>query len=391
MNALSQVDKTFFRLCRPLLWQVLDLRKMSTAALAELWNSRFLTEMSLKDLIRQVKSEVAVFQKPLPCFPIHTMELPEVKRLSYVRNILQDISDAQIHTLELEVILAGSLIGESSLTCSNPSTSNLIGTLSRFKNVKDFRIVSRVPLHFPENLIVKTIVNMKNLTSFSAHNVGYQDPLSSGRGVARNHSDNAAGSEKDETGNIVRHSESILADSLSQLKGLKTLKMYDSTCVDHLWGELMWQPQLTEIVLQRCPNLSDFSLQRFSQQFSLSLKRMDISTIGISERLQIQLGLPGFLWNMTQSDSKISFRSLRRLRLVGTDMTELTLRSFQDSPRLKRIIIDSPNVRAETLGRSIESWSLIKEVNCRVRGGPGSLDMIVNCSRRGIELNESFY
>jgi hypothetical protein len=254
--------------------------------------------------------------------------------------------------------------------------------------VKKFHIASPISLSLPQNLLVQTVVNMKFLTSFSADNIGYEETMPPHSETPRGVVTRQEGESDDQT---QQPPSTTLVGFLSNLKCLKSLRMYDSLCVDHTWSEMTWQSPLTEIVLLRCPNLSSLSLQRLSKNFYLSLRTMEVSTIGVSEIEQIQTNSPGYLWEILQRQNTVTFKKLRSLKLVGVNMGEHLLKFFHDSPKLRRVVIDSPNIRAQTLFKSLEKWPSLRDLDCRIRGGTGSLDLILYCLTRGVLLDESFY
>ncbi|PLW56359.1 hypothetical protein PCANC_03398 [Puccinia coronata f. sp. avenae] len=391
IRAISQIDRTFFMLCRPALWKVLDLRRLPTAALGDFYgDSETLTRRYLRNLVQDLKTGVMIFRHPSRELTTVVEEQPAaLERFLQVEKILcHEINPLRINTLEIELVLVGEWLDGYVPTCSHPLTARVLLSLSSLKNVQKFHIVSPVSLSLPENLLVQMVINMKNISSFTADNVGYEEITT-------------ASTEDTRTGET-QHDEGAdtppqkpkatkLIEFLSDLKTLKILHMYDCLCVDYVWSEISWKSSLREIVLWRCPNLSHVALQRLSGQFSEGLKRIEVCTIGISEVEQIERNSPGYLWEMMQREHVSSFKSLRTLKLAGINMTEHLLRSFQDVPRLTRLDIDSPNIRAQSLFKFISKAPRLATLNCRVRGGAGSLDMIMHCLGRGVLLDESFY
>ncbi|OAV95839.1 hypothetical protein PTTG_12634 [Puccinia triticina 1-1 BBBD Race 1] len=392
IRTISQLDRVFFALCRPVLWKVFDLRKIPTTALGGFHGSETLTKKYLRTFTRDIKTEVVVFQQPFRELIVmdDCKQPPEFDRFFHIERILKEIDPAaMIDTFDLELVLNGRLLDGFLPTCSHPLTARLLTSFAHLKNVKHFRIVSPISFSLPENLLVQTIINMKILTSFSAENIGYEEATSHPENLGIKTGNSQERVTDDQT---KQPTTTKLVEFLSNLKCLKSLRMYDSICVDHLWSEMTWQSSLREIVLRRCPNLSSLSLQRLSKKFHLSLRTVDVSTIGISEVEQIQTNYaPGYLWEILQRENTISFKKLRALKLVGINMGEHLLRSFQDSPKLRRVEIDSPNIRAQTLFNSIQQWPLLRELNCRIRGGSGSLDLIMYCLTQKVLLDESFY
>ncbi|KAA1068472.1 hypothetical protein PGTUg99_024557 [Puccinia graminis f. sp. tritici] len=416
IKAISQLDRAFFGLCRPILWkvstrikflaptfpatvelmrlarrwdgiqpQVLDLRMIPTAALSAFHGSETLTKKYIQTFVREIKTEVMIVQQPVTV--MEAKEPSEFERFFQIEKVLRESNPANIDTLELELVLVGRLLDGYVPTCSHPLTARPLLNLSRLKNVKKFHIASPISLSLPQNLLVQAVVNMKVLTSFSADNIGYEEtvphPETLGGIVTRQEGETGDQSQEPPT--------TTLVGFLSNLKCLKSLKMYDSLCVDHTWSEMAWQSPLAEIVLLRCPNLSSLSLQRLSKNFNLSLRAMEVSTIGISEIEQIQTNSPGYLWEILQRQNTITFKKLRSLKLVGVNMGEHLLKFFHDSPKLRRVVIDSPNIRAQTLFKSLEKWPSLRDLDCRIRGGTGSLDLIMYCLTQGVFLDESFY
>ncbi|POW04760.1 hypothetical protein PSHT_11110 [Puccinia striiformis] len=96
-------------------------------------------------------------------------------------------------------------------------------------------------------------------------------------------------------------------------------------------------------------------------------------------------------WEIIQHETLISFKKLSSIKLVGINMGEHFLKSFQDSPGLRKVQIDSPNIRVQTLFELLRKWPLLRKINCRVRGGQGSLDLILYCFTHKIVLDECFY
>ncbi|KAA1131011.1 hypothetical protein PGTUg99_025271 [Puccinia graminis f. sp. tritici] len=388
IRAISQLDRAFFGLCRPILWKVLDLRMIPTAALSAFHGFETLTKKYIQTFVREIKTEVMIVQQPFREVTVMEAKEPsEFERFFQIEKVLRESNPVNIDTLELELVLVGRMLDGYVPTCSHPLTARPLLNLSRLKNVKKFHIASPISLSLPQNLLVQTVVNMKVLTSFSADNIGYEEtvphPETLGGIVTRQEGETGDQSQEPPT--------STLVGFLSNLKCLKSLKMYDSLCVDHTWSEMAWQSPLAEIVLLRCPNLSSLSLQRLSKNFNLSLRAMEVSTIGISEIEQIQTNSPGYLWEILQRQNTITFKKLRSLKLVGVNMGEHLLKFFHDSPKLRRVVIDSPNIRAQTLFKSLEKWPSLRDLDCRIRGGTGSLDLIMYCLTQGVFLDESFY
>ncbi|KAH9461121.1 hypothetical protein Pst134EA_017431 [Puccinia striiformis f. sp. tritici] len=382
-RTISQVDRTFFGICRPILWKILDLRKIPTAALSDFHGAETLTTRYLQAFVREIKTEVMILRQPFG----EDIQEPEFERFAHMEKILHETDPARIYTLKVELVLIGRFLEGYLPTCSHPLTARLLSTLSRLKNVKHFQIVSPASLSVPQNMLVYTVINMKTLTSFSAENIGYEEPMTQTERLETL----ARAQEGENDSQLQQPTPRSLVEFLPELKCLKSLRMYNSLCVDHRWSEASWQSPLTGLVVRRCPNLSSIAMQRFLKKFYLSLEKMDVSIIGISEMEQIQTNSSGYTWEIIQHETLISFKKLSSIKLVGINMGEHFLKSFQDSPGLRKVEIDSPNIRVQTLFELLRKWPLLRKINCRVRGGQGSLDLILYCFTHKIVLDECFY
>ncbi|KAG0150722.1 hypothetical protein CROQUDRAFT_676496 [Cronartium quercuum f. sp. fusiforme G11] len=92
-----------------------------------------------------------------------------------------------------------------------------------------------------------------------------------------------------------------------------------------------------------------------------------------------------------QITKEFSFPLLSSLEISGFSQEEDILTIFKKSPLLKTGIFNSPNIRVSTVTKLIKGWSNLSFLDVNVRGGGGSIDLILYCSRKGIQLDEAFY
>lgn len=402
VRAISQLDSTFFSLCRPILWKVLDLRKLPTSALSGFHEGgeggERLSRKYLRTLVQHVKTEVIIFHEPLQeedelrrtvGEPPQARRRGELARFLELETVLcEDMEDpGRIGVLELELVLRGKWFDGYTPTCTHPLARRLFAQLARFANVRLFNLVCPVSLSVPENLLVDCLQNMALLTSLAADNISYAE--------ARAHAREADDQEHPAK---PRPPLRRLAACLAELKSLRSLRMFDSVCVDDVWSEMRWQTPLAEMELVRCGNLSSLGVQRLAEKFGGTLGRLRVWTVGQSEREQIESHQMSsgsstslYRWEILQRDRRPCFPNLRSLALVGTHIPEQLLRSFQHSPRLASLRIDSPAIRANALFTFIRNSKRLRSLNSRVRGGPGSIDVIMYCLSHAILLDESFY
>lgn len=385
--------------------QVLDLRKLPTTALSDFHDitegCETLSRKYLRTMVEQVKTEVIIFHEPLVEHEEQMTVGPnsrraELERFLQLELVLsQDMDPRQIEVLELELVLRGEWLDGYTPTCTHPLSRRLFSHLSRFTNVKIFNIVCPVSLSIPENLLVETLRNMNVLSSLAADNISYREE---GRAPGEAELGTDDDEEQRHHHQLKRAPRSRLAECLAELKSLRSLRMYDSLCVDDVWSEIQWQTPIAEMELVRCVNLSSLAMQRFTRQFEERLGRMTMCTMGQSEREQIESESmmstsesSVYLWELLQRENRPFFQNLRSLKLVGINMCEHLLKSFQHSPRLVTLHVDSPIIRAKALLSFIRHAKRLRALNCRVRGGPGSLDVIMYCLSHAILLDESFY
>ncbi|EGF98742.1 uncharacterized protein MELLADRAFT_113300 [Melampsora larici-populina 98AG31] len=109
------------------------------------------------------------------------------------------------------------------------------------------------------------------------------------------------------------------------------------------------------------------------------------------ELLHAELGPSDTDTDTTIHPEEFIFTQLTHLVLSGFSLEEDVLFLFKSCPLVMNASIHSPNIRAHSVTSLIKYWPQLSTLDVNVRGGKGSIDLILYCSRNGIQLDEAFY
>lgn len=313
----------------------------------------------------------------------HKELLEEQRRpFRWVRNVNQTLNEAAKCTCitKVQMKLCGIPQLEDSLQPIAPHqmTCETLECISKLKSVESLGINTVVPLRIPEGMVLKAIRNMKYLQSVSLQNISHQQ-----ESVAQIHIKN------DNQNNDV-HCQADLGGFLSGLQDLIVLRMANCNCVDKRWGEVEWRSRsISTVSFNHCLALSSKTLKSILKQFQPSLRNLEYCHVKVPEIDRPRF--PTEPLDIIIPSQKLTFPQLEILKLSGFSLDEQVIKIFEYSPKLSIAKINSPNIRAQMLAATLKHWGKLCFLESNVRGGPGSMDLILYCGRKGINLDEAFY
>ncbi|KAH9824797.1 hypothetical protein DFH28DRAFT_941755 [Melampsora americana] len=184
-----------------------------------------------------------------------------------------------------------------------------------------------------------------------------------------------------------------LGQYLVQSSNLKQLSLTNADCVDQSWSMLPWKStKIESLNFRNCLHLSPKCFKSILKKLQHSLRYCVYSHVRSSELEILQAELQVELTQIQPLPSEeFIFTQLTHLALSGFSLEEDVLSAFKNCPLVNNAIIHSPNIRAHSVTSMIKSWSKLSNLNVNVRGGNGSMDLILHCFRKHIQLDEAFY
>lgn len=313
--------------------------------------------------------------------------------LKWVEQVMQTLEtlakSTTIKKIELNLAFLPPVQDSTRPIVHHPLTQQTLDCISKFQNLNTFCITTDTHLKVPEDMVLRAIRQMTRLESISLDNISKRCEATNFvyLGSTQLHSQQI--NSTDQSGRCKEHG---LGQYLSQSSTLKDLSLTNSDCVDQNWSRLPWEStKIDSINFRNCLHLSPKCFQSMLKKLQHTLKYCVYFHTRSSELelLHTELG-------PTDTDTSIPpeeffFTQLTHLVLSGFSLEEDILFLFKECPLVMNAIIHSPNIRAHSVTSLIKSWPQLSTLDVNVRGGKGSMDLILHCSKNGIQLDEAFY
>ncbi|KAH9443320.1 hypothetical protein H4Q26_016125 [Puccinia striiformis f. sp. tritici PST-130] len=287
--ALSLVDRTFYEICRPFIWQTLDLEDFDLSKLRRLRNEALSRHA---DYVRRIWWRVSTTELDTyePDSWMNATEEEEDQEESKeegreegevtkreTKNSKAQEWDESSRSIELLEILnmctkITSLDIDLSPTPINPiteefklsqydPTSKFIHPIARLTQLTSIALTAPSEgIPFTERFIVKLIKDMNELQSFTCCSIDAEYP-------------------DFEHSNSISECKSPLGIHLSKLVHLKELDLDSVDCLDLSWCLLDWIPHLEGLAIDDCCRTSFKFIHEFTHKFSDSLYSLELSDV----------------------------------------------------------------------------------------------------------------
>lgn len=371
IHALSLVDRTFYEICRPFIWQSLDLERFDLAKLQKL-RSDVISRQS--EYIKRIWWRVS------------TAELEEYESDGWTECEKQDIKDSRqwdeeprstelLGILEscknltnLDIDLRPVELDDQQNFIIDPdeATSKFLVPLSQLRNLTLIGLTA--PSNgkpFSEKFLVRLMKDMVHLQNFTCSFIEAQSP-------------------NFELSNSISTCQSPLAFQLASLSSLKELELDQADCFDLSWSRIEWQGSLENISLDDCPRTSIKALHEFCSKFSSTLTSLELTDV--PRDLEDDQG------DMRPSAELENYQfNLSRLRTlsISNELPIQFLKSFQDSKSIELIELTINSLMSYSdleglVGNNQLAWPKLERFII-------SFNPSTNLTRGEIEALELFY
>ncbi|KAH9455120.1 hypothetical protein MJO29_011917 [Puccinia striiformis f. sp. tritici] len=392
--ALSLTDRTFYEICRPLVWHTLDLKEFHLSKLRSLTtgglprNAEHVRKMwwrtavhGLEDLYPDFREELGANDEARK-----TQDWNEKSRSTEILTILEMCTKIKSLDLDLRPTELDKRTGEFTID-ENETTSKFFYPISKLTQLTSIALTS--PLFaddcFNEQFMVRLIRDMSDLESFKCNGVDAVTP-------------------DFEPFSSALPCESPLGLHLSKLRYLKELYLKQSDCFDFTWSQIEWAGNLEKLTFDGCTRNPLRTLHAFCQKFSKSLRYLKLDYLEYEEDVYttvLQPAREGPLSEIKSGKYKLDLPELTTLSIT-TELPVDLLEHFADCKNIKAIeLAINPSISASdikkilrpTYSTTITSslWPKLEKLKVKINMNsdisPDELDAIESLYlRKGVAL-----
>ncbi|WAQ93374.1 hypothetical protein PtA15_18A434 [Puccinia triticina] len=355
IHALSLVDRSFYEICRPFIWQTLDLENFALSKLRDLrtevlprhaecvrriWWRVDIAELETYEPESWMSGteEERVAQRPT--------EWGEEGRSVELLEILKMCTKAT--SLDVDLKPARQSLDEHQEFIIEPGhpTAKFLQPISQMTLLTTIALTAPSDgFPFTEPFLVRLIRDMAGLQSFTCCSIEAHAP-------------------DIEHSSSITVCESPLALHLSKLDSLKELDLDQADCFDLSWSTIDWAGALENLALDDCCRVSLTALHSFCMKFSKSLASIELSDVPYDPEV-FDGGLPTrTISELETGRFRFKLPELTTLS-ISSDLPIIFLEAFEDCKKIKLLELAlNPSITATEVERLInpDSWPLLEKV-----------------------------
>ncbi|KNZ49264.1 hypothetical protein VP01_510g1 [Puccinia sorghi] len=357
IHSLALVDRTFYEICRPFIWQTLDLENDDLSKL-KLLRTGVLTRQA--DYVRRIWWRVSMTEldeyepegwmganeEKNPSQTTH--EWDESARSSELLEILKMCTK----TIDLDVDLRPAALDEHQQFIIQPlePTSKFLEPITQLTQLTSISLTapSNGP-PFSEPFLVRLIKDMVHLKSFTCCLINAEAP-------------------DFENSNSITVCESPLALHLSRLSSLKEIDLHQADCFDLSWSTIEWAASLP-------------ALQAFCQKFASTLCTLELTDVPYDQGIFESGEATRTIRELGTGDYRFELPRLTTLS-ISNELPMAFLESFRECKNLKLFeLAPSPSITTTDIERltSSDFWPLLEKVTIATANSalsPGQLEAL---------------
>ncbi|KAG0145324.1 hypothetical protein CROQUDRAFT_658761 [Cronartium quercuum f. sp. fusiforme G11] len=175
-----------------------------------------------------------------------------------------------------------------------------------------------------------------------------------------------------------RYEVEMLGKRLGRLSRLKVIELTNCPSINSWWDNERWTGPIQSLKLCNCSGLSSEMLAVTLRQLGTRLEHLELFNCITPDNGKClgQIQMP-YLRSMQLAVSPLP-RNLMDALVIG-------------APQLSRLTLISNYTTPVEILDYLRSWPRLNQLKCKLKGGEGSLDLIIHCFHRQIDLEESFY
>ncbi|KAH9455117.1 hypothetical protein Pst134EA_022593 [Puccinia striiformis f. sp. tritici] len=340
--ALSLIDRIFYEICRPLVWQTLDLKEFHLSKLRSLTtgglprNAEYVRKMWWRTAVHELEDLYPEFREELGANDEarKTQDWNEKSRSTEILRILEMCTKITSLDLDLRPTELDKRTGEFTID-ENETTSKFFYPISKLTQLTSIALTSPLLANncFTEQFVVRLIRDMSDLESFKCHGVDAVTP-------------------DFEPFNWAVPCESPLGLHLSKLKSLKELYLKQLDCFDSTWSKIEWAGNLEKLTFDGCIRNPLRTLHAFCQKFSKTLRYLKLDYVEYEEDVYTTVLQPtreGPLSEIKSGKYKLDLPELTTL-CITTELPIDLLKHFEDCKNITSIeLAINPSISASDI------------------------------------------
>ncbi|KAA1092552.1 hypothetical protein PGT21_007141 [Puccinia graminis f. sp. tritici] len=357
--ALCLVDRMFYDICRPLIWQTLDLKEFHLSKLRSLRtggltrNAEYVRKMSWRISVHELEALWPDLREELGANDEarKVQDWDESSRSTEILAILEMCTKVTSLDLDLRPTELDKQTGEFTID-ETETTSKFFYPISRLTQLTSIALTTPLLANnsFTEQFLVRLIRDMSELQSFKCYGTdsvtpdleGFSWPLPCG---------------------------SPLGLHLSKLTSLKELYLQQSDCFDFTWSKIEWAGNLEKLTFDGCTRNPLRTLHAFCQKFSTSLRYLKLDYLEYEKDVYTTLLEPtrdGPLSEIKSGQYRLDLPELTTLSIT-TELPIDLLLNFRDCKNIKSIeLAMNPSISAEQIRELPCFWPKLEKLKITI-------------------------
>ncbi|PLW26062.1 hypothetical protein PCASD_11533 [Puccinia coronata f. sp. avenae] len=351
--SLSLVDRTFYEICRPFIWQTLDLENFDLSKLKEL-RTGALTRQA--EYVRRIWWRVTI------------SELDEYEPDSWMSALEGDSSEGakkewdewgrssellEMLTMctritNLDVDLRPASLDEHRQFIPQPlePTAKFLAPISQLSHLTSIALTAPSNGNpFSEVFLVRLIQDMVHLQCFRCCAIEAHAP-------------------DFELSNSISVCESPLALHLSRLVSLKEIDLDQADCFDLSWSTIEWAGTLEDLALDDCCRASLRALHAFCRKFSGTLSNLEVTDVPYDEEVFRTGEAQRTITELGTGMYRFELPVLTTLS-VSNELPIVFLENFAECKKIRLLeLAVNPSISAADIERLVnpDSWPRLQKV-----------------------------